>query len=430
MSRGRKVVVIGSGGREHALAQALLDSPSVQEVLVNPGNAGTGTTTLPSGKTLRNIKGRPLDVSVAEKADLVVVGPEQPLCEGLVDALSAQDVLVFGPTARAARLEGSKSFMKDFVRKMGIPSARYLVVNQLDQLAVAMETFTVPPVVKADGLCAGKGVVVAESFEQATRAAQRMLSGEVFGNAGRTVVLEERIEGQEVSIHAICDGQKAILLPAAQDHKRIFDGDQGPNTGGMGAYAPAPVVNDALMQRVNDEIIEKVLSGMRAEGCPFRGTLFAGLMITESGAPQVLEFNVRFGDPETQVLMNVIEGDLCELLMSAARGNLDSSAIKVVDRHALCVVLAGAGYPGEVRTGDSIRGLDRARSLPNVRVYCAGAGLDGNQIVTTGGRVLGVTGFGSTLREAATHAYAAVESVEFDGMQFRRDIGHRALGKA
>jgi phosphoribosylamine--glycine ligase len=427
MSRGRKVVVIGSGGREHALADALLEAPSVQEVIVCPGNAGTQTRTLPSGKTLRNIKGRPLDVSVAEKADLVVVGPEQPLCDGLIDALNAQDVLAFGPTARAARLEASKSFMKDFVLKAGIPSARHRVINHVDQLQEALASFSDPPVIKADGLCAGKGVVVAESFEQASRAAERMLSGEVFGNAGRTVVLEERLSGQEVSIHAICDGQKAVLLPAAQDHKRIHDGDQGPNTGGMGAYSPAPVVSDALMQRVQREVIDKVLSGMRAEGCPFRGTLFAGLMITDAGAPLVLEFNVRFGDPETQVLMNVIEGDLCELLMSAARGSLDATAIKVVDRHALCVVLAAAGYPGEVRTGDIIQGLEQARGVPNVRVYCAGAGMDGPNTVTAGGRVLGVTGSGLTLREAANAAYAGVERITFAGMQYRRDIGYRAL---
>jgi phosphoribosylamine--glycine ligase len=427
MSRGRKVVVIGSGGREHALARALLESPSVQEVIVTPGNACTQSRVLPSGKTLRNIKGRPLDVSVAEKADLVVVGPEQPLCEGLVDALSAQDVLAFGPTARAAQLEASKSFMKDFVRKMGITSAHHVVVTQVERLPAALAEFASPPVVKADGLCAGKGVVVADSFEQAKHAAEEMLSGDAFGSAGRTVVLEERLEGQEVSIHAICDGQKALLLPAAQDHKRIHDGDQGPNTGGMGAYAPAPIADAAMMQRVHDEIIQKVLTGMRAEGCPFRGTLFAGLMISKSGVPQVLEFNVRFGDPETQVLMNVIEGDLCELLMSAARGSLDFDAVRVVNRHALCVVLAAAGYPGQVKTGDIIHGIDQARALPHVRVYGAGTGMDGANIVTTGGRVLGVTGFGNTLREAANFAYGGVDCIKFEGMQYRRDIGHRAL---
>ena len=427
MSRGRKVVVIGSGGREHALALALLESPSVQEVIVSPGNAGTQMNVSQTGKAVRNVKGRPLDVAIAEKADLVVIGPEQPLCDGLTDALNAQDILVFGPTALAARLEASKSFMKGFVDRMGIASARHVVVNRLEQLPAALGTFESAPVVKADGLCAGKGVVVADTFEQASRAAKRMLSGEIFGEAGRTVVLEERLNGQEVSIHAICDGQKAFLLPAAQDHKRIHDGDQGPNTGGMGAYAPAPVIGHELMQLIDQEIIQKVLTGMRAEGCPFRGTLFAGLMISDSGTPKVLEFNVRFGDPETQVLMNVIDGDLCELLMSAARGSLDPTAVSIRDQHALCVVLAAAGYPGEVRTGDVIHGLEQARLHRNVRVYCAGAGIDGPNTVTAGGRVLGVAGFGATLRQAATSAYAAVDSISFEGRQYRRDIGFRAL---
>jgi phosphoribosylamine---glycine ligase len=427
MSRGRKVVVIGSGGREHALALALLESPSVQEVIVSPGNAGTQMNVSQTGKSVRNVKGRPLDVAIAEKADLVVIGPEQPLCDGLTDALNAQDILVFGPTALAARLEASKSFMKGFVERMGIASARHVVVNCLEQLPAALGTFESAPVVKADGLCAGKGVVVADTFEQASRAAKRMLSGEIFGEAGRIVVLEERLNGQEVSIHAICDGQKAFLLPAAQDHKRIHDGDQGPNTGGMGAYAPAPVIGHELMRRIDEEIIQKVLTGMRAEGCPFRGTLFAGLMISDSGMPKVLEFNVRFGDPETQVLMNVIEGDLCELLMSAARGSLDPTAVSITDQHALCVVLAAAGYPGEVRTGDIIHGLEQARLHRNVRVYCAGAGIDGSNTVTSGGRVLGVAGFGTTLRQAATFAYAAVDSISFEGRQYRRDIGFRAL---
>lgn len=427
MSRGRKVVVIGSGAREHALAQVLLESPSVQDVIVTPGNAGTQMRTLPSGKTIRNIKGRAFDVAIAEKADLVVVGPEQPLCEGLTDALNAQDVLVFGPTARAARLEASKSFMKDFVKRMGIPSAQHVVVDHVDALEAALGQFQTPPVVKADGLCAGKGVVVAESFEQARKAAQRMLSGDAFGTAGRTVVLEERLTGQEVSIHAICDGQRAFLLPAAQDHKRIFDNDQGPNTGGMGAYAPAPIITRELMQRVHDDIIQKVLAGMRAEGSLFRGCLFAGLMVSEAGVPHVLEFNVRFGDPETQVLMNVVHGDFCELLMSAARGSLNSDAVKVVDRHALCVVMAAAGYPGTIRTGDVIAGIDQANALPNVKVYCAGAGVDGSNTIVTGGRVLGVTGFGDTLRSAADNAYAAVKCISFEGAQYRSDIGHHAL---
>ena len=255
----------------------------------------------------------------------------------------------------------------------------------------------------------------------------KMLCGQAFGDAGRKVVLEERLQGQEVSIHAICDGQRAIILPAAQDHKRIFDGDRGRNTGGMGSYAPAPIVNAELLRRIDQEIVGKVLIGMRSEGCPFRGTLFAGLMISDAGVPQVLEFNVRFGDPETQVLMNVITGDLCELLISAARGNLDSTAIDITANHALCVVLAAGGYPAEPRTGDAISGLSEAAACPNVRVYHAGTALDRNQFVTAGGRVLGITGFGPTLRKAADYAYSAVECIAFEGRQFRRDIGYRAL---
>ncbi len=427
MSRGRKVVVVGSGGREHALAQALLESPSVQEVVITPGNAGTRGPTLLAGKTARNIKGRALDVAIAEKPDLVVIGPEQPLCEGLVDELSAQDILVFGPTRRAAQLEGSKAFMKAFAQKIGLATAKHTVLTQGDDVERAVAQFLEPPVVKADGLCAGKGVVVTTSKEQACDVARRMLSGRALGEAGRTVVLEERLRGQEVSIHAICDGHRAVLLPAAQDHKRIFEGDEGSNTGGMGAYAPAPIVSPELLRRIERDIINKVLEGMRAEGCPFRGTLFAGLMVTDALEPQVLEFNVRFGDPETQVLLNVIEGDICELLVTAARGNLDSTAVRITDRHALCVVLAAAGYPAEPRKGDVISGLAQASAHPNVHLYHAGTAVDGDHIVTAGGRVLGVTGFGSTLRQAATHAYSAAEAISFEGRQFRRDIGHLAL---
>jgi len=427
MSRGRKVVVVGSGGREHALTQALLESPSVQEVVVTPGNAGTAGPSSISGKTLRNVRGRAFDVAIAEKPDLVVVGPEQPLCDGLTDALSAQDILVYGPSARAARLEGSKAYMKALAERIGLNTARHAIVTDANDVAKAVRSFAAPPVVKADGLCAGKGVVVPDTHDAASTAAIEMLSGRAFGQAGLKVVLEERLSGQEVSIHAICDGHKAILLPAAQDHKRIFEADRGPNTGGMGCYAPAPIVSADLMRRIDDEVITKVLDGMRKEGCPFRGTLFAGLMISDAGEAQVLEFNVRFGDPETQVLMNVIRGDLCQLLMTAARGNLDASAIEITSHHALCVVLAAKGYPGEPTKGDPILGLSEASSRPNVRVYHAGTASDGHRIVTAGGRVLGVTGFASTLQKAATLAYEAVDSIEFEGRQFRRDIGYRAL---
>jgi len=411
MSRGRKVVVVGSGGREHALAQALLESPSVHEVVVTPGNAGTHGPAAIFGKSLRNAKGRAFDVAIAEKPDLVVIGPEQPLCDGLTDALSAQDILVFGPTSRASRLEGSKAYMKAFAEKIGLTTARYRIVTDVDELPRAVAQFSEPPVIKADGLCGGKGVILVDSHDHALEAARDMLSGQAFGEAGRKVVLEERLQGQEVSIHAICDGNRGFVLPAAQDHKRIFDGDRGPNTGGMGSYAPAPLVNADLLRRIEQEIIGKVLEGMRAE----------------AGVPQVLEFNVRFGDPETQVLMNVIKGDFCELLVSAARGNLDTGAVELSEIHSLCVVLAAAGYPAEPRKGDVLLGLSEATARPSVRVYHAGTQLDGGRVVTAGGRVLGVTGFAPTLQRAANFAYSAVECIHFEGRQFRTDIGHRAL---
>jgi phosphoribosylamine--glycine ligase len=428
MANGRKVLVVGSGGREHALTLALLDSPSVSSVVLAPGNAGTARNLHPNGKSVRNAVGAPFDVAIAEQPDLVVIGPEAPLCDGLSDRLRAQGFLVFGPSKAAAQLEGSKAFMKDFVARHGLSTARYVTVTDSAQIENAVRSFEVPPVVKADGLCAGKGVVVSETHEEAIAAARDMLSGSAFGDAGLKVVFEERLVGSEASIHAICDGVRGYVLPAAQDHKRIFDGDQGPNTGGMGTYAPAPIVTPELAKRIERDVIQPVIDGMRKEGNPFIGTLFAGLMISPSGEAKVLEFNVRFGDPETQVLMGVISGDLAELLVSAAQGNLNADALTVEEKHAICVVLAAHGYPGKVRTGDVITGIDVAERDPNVRVIHAGTKLDTEgRLITAGGRVLGVTAKGDSLRQAAERAYAAVAQIHFDGMQFRRDIGHRAL---
>jgi phosphoribosylamine---glycine ligase len=428
MAVGRKILIVGSGGREHALALALLDAPSVAEVLVAPGNAGTTVVPAGGGKILRSVVGSTLEIARTERVDLVVVGPEAPLCDGLVDDLAASGILAYGPSKAAARLEGSKAFMKDFVARHHLPTAKHVTLTIADDVGAAVRDFDVPPVVKADGLCAGKGVVVAQSFEEATEAAERMLSGRLFGDAGRTVVLEERLVGQEASIHAICDGERAFLLPAAQDHKRIFDRDQGPNTGGMGTYAPAPLITPELEQRIDRDIIRPVLDGMRAEGSPFKGTLFAGLMIAPNGDPKVLEFNVRFGDPETQVLTAILGGDLAELLVSAAQGRLDPNAVWRLEQHAICVVLAAQGYPGKVRTGDAITGTAAAGAISGVRVIHAGTRFVDGNLVTSGGRVLGVTARGDSLRQAAEVAYAAVQRVEFEGMQYRRDIGVRALG--
>jgi phosphoribosylamine---glycine ligase len=431
VTSGRKVLVVGSGGREHALALRLLESPSVAEVIVTPGNAGTRAAPKAlASKVLRSASGAPLEVAEREQPDLTVIGPEAPLCAGLVDELSAAGFRVFGPSRPAARLEGSKAFMKDFAVRHGIRTARHEVVRDTALLDAALARFPAPPVVKADGLCAGKGVVVAASHDEARHAALGMLDGSSFGDAGRIVVLEERIAGAELSLHALSDGERFVLLPAAQDHKRLLDADRGPNTGGMGTYAPAPLATRELMERAEREIFTPAVRGMKAEGCPFRGVLFAGLMVTPAGEPLLLEFNVRFGDPETQVLMATTGGDFGDALDAAARGALDRDLLAPNGEHALCVVLAAPGYPEAPRIGGLIRGLDAADALDGVRVLHAGTKLSGGDIVTSGGRVLGVTAHGPSLEAAHARAYAAIAQLSFEGMQFRRDIAVRALGQA
>jgi phosphoribosylamine---glycine ligase len=428
VSDARKVLVIGSGGREHALALRLLEAPSVREVVVLPGNAGTSAAPAwLEGKSLRNGRGAPVDVARAERVDLVVIGPEAPLTDGLADELALLGVPVFGPSRAAAQLEGSKAFMKAFAKRHAIPSARHEVVTSLADAERAVRSFPDPPVVKADGLCAGKGVVVAHSHAEALEATRGMLSGERFGAAGSIVVLEERLLGAELSLHALCDGERFVLLPAAQDHKRIGDGDRGPNTGGMGTYAPAPLATPELLQRARDEIIAPALAGMLAEGMPYRGTLFAGVMVSPAGDPLLLEFNVRFGDPETQVLMQTTRGDLGDALDAAARGNLAPNALAPTGEHAVCVVLAAANYPETPRTGDHIEGLAEAERVEGVRIHHAGTRLQAGVVVSAGGRVLGVTARGESLAAAHARAYEAVSHIRFDGMQYRTDIAARAL---
>jgi len=427
MATLRKALVVGSGGREHALALRLLESPSIGEVLVAPGNAGTAVAPAAlAHKVLRSAEGAPLDIARSVRPDFVVIGPEAPLTQGLADELQAIGLPVFGPSRAAARLEGSKSFMKEFAARHGIPTARHIVVRDATALDAALAQFGAAPVVKADGLCAGKGVVVADTHEEARDAASRMLSGESFGDAGRVVVLEERLPGAEATVHAICDGERYFVLPAAQDHKRIGDGDSGPNTGGMGAYAPAPLVTEEVRAKVEQRIILPTLQGMASEGNPFRGALYAGLMIDAAGEPNLIEFNVRFGDPETQVLMSVLDGEFAEAVYGAASGRLDPTLLTLSAESAICVVLAAQNYPGAPRLGDAITGLAEAEAA-GVRVFHAGTRLSAGQVVTAGGRVLGVTARAASLAAAQERAYAAISKIHFSGMQFRRDIAARAL---
>ncbi|MEJ7733175.1 MAG: phosphoribosylamine--glycine ligase [Polyangiaceae bacterium] len=431
MSGKQRILVLGSGARESALALALARSPSVAEVLVAPGNAGTSRGAR-SGDALAPILRQPIPSLSAEAAvetatlvgaDLVVVGPEAPLVAGVADALAAAGIPVFGPSAAAAALEGSKAFLKRFAARHGIPTAAFDVVTDVAAADAAIARRPRGAVVTADGLCAGKGVVVASSAEQARAAARAMLDGSAFGDAGRTVIIEDLLPGVEASVHAISDGRDLFVLPAARDHKRVGEGDTGPNTGGMGAFAPAPLP-PALLERVEREILRPTIDGMRADGTPFAGVLFAGLMIAADGTPMLLEHNVRFGDPECEVLMALLDGDVAAMLASVARGRLDRSAVSVAPaRAAVAVVLASAGYPESPRSGDAITGLEVAGERTGVVVHHAGTAERGADVVTAGGRVLTVTAVGADFAEARGRAYQAAADIAFAGMHFRRDIG-------
>jgi phosphoribosylamine--glycine ligase len=425
MGSRARVLVVGSGSREHALAIAL--GASECDVVVAPGNAGTSTAagTRNADVPADDVAGL-VDLAVRERSDLVVVGPELPLTLGLVDALQQRGVRAFGPSRGAARLEGSKAFMKAFCKRHGVPTAPGAVFDDADAAVRHLRAAGKPLVVKADGLAAGKGVVVADSVDEACQVVERMMRGRELGSAGDRVVLEERLEGEEASFHVVCDGERAIPLAPAQDHKRVGDGDAGPNTGGMGAYAPAPIVTPALRDRVMREVVAPTLAGMAAEGAPFRGVLFVGLMI-DRGVPRVLEYNVRFGDPEATVLVPTYGGDWFELLDASARGDLSRVRVPAESGAALSVVMAAAGYPSAPRTGDRIEGLDA--DLPRgACIYHAGTrrAPDGS-VVTSGGRVLAVGARAATLSDAARVAYEVVARIRWTGEHHRRDIGARAL---
>jgi phosphoribosylamine--glycine ligase len=429
-SGASRVVVIGAGAREHALASALRGAGC--EVVVAPGNAGTRGVARNEAVRVDDL-GALVALCVKERAELVVVGPELPLTLGVVDALEAAGVRAFGPGKGAAQLEGSKAFMKRFCARHAIPTAACEVFTDADAADAYVAGAQRPLVVKADGLAAGKGVVVAKDAADATDAIDRFMRRRELGDAGATVVIEEVLAGEEASFHVVCDGERYVPLAAAQDHKRVGDGDRGPNTGGMGAYAPAPIMTPEVRAQALRAIVEPTLHGMKSEGNPFRGVLFVGLMI-EAGVPRVLEFNVRFGDPETSVLVPLLEPAQWLLLLDgAARGDLREAAASLAKstapKHALCVVMASKGYPAKPRTGDAITGLE-APLPPGAYVFHAGtaARADG-AIVTAGGRVLTVGGCGASLSEAAALAYRAVSGIHWDGEHHRSDIGHRALAR-
>ena len=428
MSTQLKLLVIGSGGREHALAWKLAQSARVAEVLVAPGNAGTAREA-----KCRNVAVAAEDVAGLlrlaqdEHIDFTVVGPEAPLSLGVVDAFQADGRRIFGPRRNAAQLEASKAFTKDFLARHQIPTAQYQVFTEAEAACVYIRQRGAPIVVKADGLAAGKGVVVAQTIEEAQAAARDMLGGTMLGQAGARVVVEDFLDGEEASFIVVASGQQYVVMATSQDHKRIGDGDTGPNTGGMGAYSPAPVVTAEVHARACRDIIEPTLRGMAAEGAPFTGFLYAGLMINRDGAPRTLEFNVRMGDPETQPILFRLDSDLLDLLEAAVDGRLDAVQPQWNPQPTLGVVMAAAGYPGTPHKGDAITGLDA--NLGAAKVFHAGTTLKDNQIVTSGGRVLCVVARGASVRDAQAIAYAAVERIQWNGAQYRKDIGYRAIAR-
>ena len=421
-----KLLVIGAGGREHALAWKLAQGPRVQKVYVAPGNGGTATE---PGVENVALAAAPELVAFARKESiyLTVVGPEAPLAAGVVDAFRDAGLRIFGPTRAAAQLESSKDFAKGFMVRHRIPTARHATFTDAGAARAYVERVGAPIVVKADGLAAGKGVVVAQSVAEAQAAIDAFLVANRLGAAGARVVIEECLQGEEASFIVVSDGAHALALATSQDHKRLRDGDQGPNTGGMGAYSPAPVVTPQVHARVMREIIQPAIAGMAADGVPYAGFLYAGLMIDKAGNPRTLEFNCRLGDPETQPMLMRLKSDLLGLFDAALEGKLGSAEADWDRRCALGVVLAAHGYPDEPRKGDRIEGLPKPAA--DCRVFHAGTRAEGKGVVTSGGRVLSVTALGDNLRAARTRAYETVEAIRFDGMQYRKDIGHRALKK-
>jgi len=420
-----RILVIGSGGREHALVWKLAQSQLVKKIFAASGNPGIG-------ELAECIPLEPKDTvalahfAMTARIDLVVVGPEAPLVHGMVDYFQEKGIPIFGPTRAAARLEGSKVFAKEWMRRTGVPTADFHLFQDFQEAKDHIMRAPLPVVVKADGLAAGKGVVVAETREEAVGALTRFMHDRIFGESGSRVVVEEYLEGEELSVLGLVDGKHVVLLEPAQDHKRAFEGDRGPNTGGMGAYSPVPMLGEAWKGEVERRIFEPIVHAMAEAGCPFRGVLYAGLMWTEEG-PKVLEYNVRFGDPEAQVLLPRLKTDLVELILACLEGRLDRVDLAWDTRACACVVLASKGYPTQYDIGREITGLRAADDLPNSLIFHAGTKKEGEKIYTAGGRVLNVVGLGDSLKEALDCAYRLAEIIQFDGKQYRRDIGAKAV---
>lgn len=418
-----KVLVIGGGGREHAVCMKLKESRLVDELLCAPGNAGIAQT----AKCVPGVKATDVEAIVKlakdEQVDFVCVTPDDPLALGCVDALEAAGIAAFGPSAYAAQMESSKIFSKNLMKKYGIPTAASETFEDMDEALAYLDTQKAPIVVKADGLALGKGVIVAQTMEEAKAAVVDMMQGGRFGKSGARVLIEECMFGREVTVLCFCDGKTIVPMRASQDHKRVFDGDRGPNTGGMGAFAPSPLYTEALAKRTMEEILVPTLQAMNAEGFTFKGVLYVGLMLTEQG-PKVVEYNARFGDPETQAVLPLLESDLMEIMMAVREQRLSELDIRWKNQAAACIVLASGGYPGAYERGKTITGLQEAAQAGAI-VYHAGTKRSGEDFVTAGGRVLGVTALGDTLKEAVDSAYAAARNIHFDGLHMRSDIGSR-----
>lgn len=422
-----KVLVIGSGGREHALVWKISQSKSVDKIFCAPGNAGIAELAECVKIKADDIAGLKTFV-IDKKIDLTIVGPEVPLVLGIVDEFQMSDLKIFGPSKYAARLEGSKIFAKEMMKKFNVPTAAYAEFDNEKAAVKYLQDLNIPVVIKADGLAAGKGVVVAQDFEEAEEAIHKMLVDKEFGEASSKIVIEECLIGQEASILAFCDGKHFTVMQSAQDHKRIFDNDTGPNTGGMGAYSPAPVVTEKIMKEVEEKVFRRMIEGMANDGHPFSGVLYAGIMVTKDG-PKVLEFNTRFGDPETQPILMRLKTDVIDIIDHILDGKLDKIKIEWDRRAAVCVVLASKGYPGEYEKDKAITGLDEAKKVKDAFVFHAGTSCKSGSIVTSGGRVLGVTAMGDTINSAIKHAYSVVHLIKFEGMHYRSDIGRKAISR-